>query len=228
MTLSNSMSITPSPPGQAKGAKFEHGSVLGGKTRGARISSQWKSTPFSPRARGQLQPKYRRGRNRGLKAFGRIKVLTPLTSHRLVCWRLRGAPRAPRLGVSGVGLPRHNRGLNEARKNATGRNRWRYVVSRRLGSDGFEHGYRGAILLVDSYRRGLVRLTWFRASRTRPFGLTVFYDERRRHAFQWYPQNPSYYLTSESRRALRSHRFFADWRPGTRRLRRRGNLEHGW
>jgi hypothetical protein len=39
------MSITPSPPGQAKGAKFEHGSVLGGKTRDARVSSQWKSTP---------------------------------------------------------------------------------------------------------------------------------------------------------------------------------------
>src|ERR1700735_2492077 len=44
MTLNNSMSITPSPPGQAKGAKFEHGSVLGGKTRDARVSSQWKST----------------------------------------------------------------------------------------------------------------------------------------------------------------------------------------
>ena len=44
MTLNNSMSITPSPPGHAKGAKFEHGSVLGGKTRAARVSSQWKST----------------------------------------------------------------------------------------------------------------------------------------------------------------------------------------
>src|ERR1700679_1489447 len=44
MTLNISMSITPSPPGQAKGARFEHGSVLGGKTRGARVSSQWKST----------------------------------------------------------------------------------------------------------------------------------------------------------------------------------------
>jgi hypothetical protein len=44
MTLNNSMSITPSPPGQAKGAKFEHGSVLGGKTLDARVSSQWKST----------------------------------------------------------------------------------------------------------------------------------------------------------------------------------------
>jgi hypothetical protein len=38
------MSITPSPPGQAKGERFEHGSVLGGKTRAARVSSQWKST----------------------------------------------------------------------------------------------------------------------------------------------------------------------------------------
>jgi hypothetical protein len=31
-------------PGQAKGARFEHGSVLGGKTRAAWLSSQWKST----------------------------------------------------------------------------------------------------------------------------------------------------------------------------------------
>jgi hypothetical protein len=46
MTLNNSMSITPSPPGQAKRVKFEHGSVLGGKTRSARVSSQWKSTSF--------------------------------------------------------------------------------------------------------------------------------------------------------------------------------------
>jgi putative NADPH-quinone reductase len=38
------MSITPSPPGQAKEERFEHGSVLGGKTRAARVSSQWKST----------------------------------------------------------------------------------------------------------------------------------------------------------------------------------------
>jgi hypothetical protein len=38
------MSITPSSPGQAKGERFEHGSVLGGKTRSARVSSQWKST----------------------------------------------------------------------------------------------------------------------------------------------------------------------------------------
>src|SRR4051794_8861329 len=52
MTLNNSMSITPSPPGQAKGAKFEHGSVLGGKTRGARVSSQWKST--GQKARSEL------------------------------------------------------------------------------------------------------------------------------------------------------------------------------
>jgi hypothetical protein len=44
MTLNNSMSITPSPPGHAKGAKFEHGSVLSGKTRAARVSSQSKST----------------------------------------------------------------------------------------------------------------------------------------------------------------------------------------
>jgi hypothetical protein len=40
------MSITPMPPAKAKGARFEHGSVLGGKTRGARVSSQWKSTVY--------------------------------------------------------------------------------------------------------------------------------------------------------------------------------------
>src|ERR1700733_914715 len=33
MTLNNSMSITLKPPAKAKGARFEHGSVLGGKTR---------------------------------------------------------------------------------------------------------------------------------------------------------------------------------------------------
>jgi hypothetical protein len=44
MTLNNSMSITPAPPAKVKGARFQHGSVLGGKTRRARVSSQWKST----------------------------------------------------------------------------------------------------------------------------------------------------------------------------------------
>jgi hypothetical protein len=47
MTLNNSMSITPMPPAKAKGERFEHGSVLGGKTRGARVSSQWKSTQLT-------------------------------------------------------------------------------------------------------------------------------------------------------------------------------------
>jgi hypothetical protein len=32
----------------AKGGRFEHGSVLGGKTRTARVSSQWKSTVSIP------------------------------------------------------------------------------------------------------------------------------------------------------------------------------------
>ena len=36
------------PPSQAKGIRFEHGSVLGGKTRAARVSSQWKSTTATP------------------------------------------------------------------------------------------------------------------------------------------------------------------------------------
>src|ERR1700688_2919274 len=44
MTLNNSMSITPMPPAVGQEGRFEHGSVLGGKTRGARVSSQWKST----------------------------------------------------------------------------------------------------------------------------------------------------------------------------------------
>jgi hypothetical protein len=43
-----SRSITPCRslrcPPKAKGARSEHGSVLGGKARGARLSSQWKST----------------------------------------------------------------------------------------------------------------------------------------------------------------------------------------
>ncbi len=43
-TLNNSMSSTPRSPAMAQGERFEHGSVLGGKTRAARVSSQWKST----------------------------------------------------------------------------------------------------------------------------------------------------------------------------------------
>jgi hypothetical protein len=103
---------------------------------------------------------------------------------------LRGAPIVPRLGASGVGLPGHRRGLNEARKNAAGRNRWRYDVRWRFGSDGFERGYRDPIrLLVESRRRRLrVSPTRFRASRIRPSGLAVFDGERRRYAFQRHPQ----------------------------------------
>jgi hypothetical protein len=50
-----------------------------------------------------------------------------LTSHYPVCCDLRemacfrGAPMVRRSGASGVGLPGHRRGLNEARKNAAGR-----------------------------------------------------------------------------------------------------------
>src|SRR5208282_1365911 len=44
MTLNNSMSITPRSPAMAEGERFEHGSVLGGKTRATRDSYQWKST----------------------------------------------------------------------------------------------------------------------------------------------------------------------------------------
>jgi hypothetical protein len=39
----------------AKGGRFEHGSVLGGKTRTARVSSQWKSTPKSSRGLSRSQ-----------------------------------------------------------------------------------------------------------------------------------------------------------------------------
>jgi len=44
------MSITPAPPAKVKGARFQHGSVLGGKTRRARVSSQWKSTHYAREA----------------------------------------------------------------------------------------------------------------------------------------------------------------------------------
>src|SRR5580692_11168021 len=63
MTLNNSMSITPSPPGHAKGVRFEHGSVLGGRTLAARVSSQWTSTlhrlssPARGRARAHWLPR---------------------------------------------------------------------------------------------------------------------------------------------------------------------------
>jgi len=44
MTLNNSMLITPLPPAKVEGTSFEHGSGLDGKTRGAWVNSQWKST----------------------------------------------------------------------------------------------------------------------------------------------------------------------------------------
>jgi hypothetical protein len=57
------------------------------------------------------------------------------------------------LGASGAGLPDHRRGLNEARKNTSGRNRRRNEVRWRFGHDGFEHGYRDPIrFLVESCR----------------------------------------------------------------------------
>ena len=122
---------------------------------------------------------------------------TILPSRSSVYWHsrgmacLRGAPTAPRLGVSGVGLPGHKRGLNEARKNAAGRNRWRYDVRWRFGSGGLERGYRDPTrLLVGSCRRRLrVSPTQFCTSSIRPLGLAVFDGERRRYAFQRHPQN---------------------------------------
>jgi hypothetical protein len=99
-------------------------------------------------------------------------VFSKVTSHCPVSWYLRGmacfrgAPLPPRLGASGAGLPGHRRGLNEARKNAAGRNRWRNEVRWRFGNDGFERGYRDSIrLLVESFRCRLsVSPTRFRAS----------------------------------------------------------------
>jgi hypothetical protein len=44
MTLSSSMTITPRSPVLVEGERFEHGSILGGKTWPAWVSSQWKST----------------------------------------------------------------------------------------------------------------------------------------------------------------------------------------
>jgi hypothetical protein len=79
-------------------------------------------------------------------------VLTS-TSHYPVCCDLRemacfrGAPMVRRSGAPGVGLPGHRRGLNEARKNAAGRNRWRDDVRWRFGSDGFERGCHDPIRL---------------------------------------------------------------------------------
>src|SRR5206468_6819204 len=44
ITLSSSMTITPRSLASVEGERFEHGSVLSGKTWPARVSSQWKST----------------------------------------------------------------------------------------------------------------------------------------------------------------------------------------
>jgi hypothetical protein len=92
---------------------------------------------------------------------------------------------ALRLSASGVGLPGHSRSLNEARKNAAGRNRLPNEVRWRFGRDGFERGYRDPIrLLVETCRRRLrVSPTRFRASRIRLSGLAVFDGERGCYAF---------------------------------------------
>jgi hypothetical protein len=69
-------------PALAKGEGFEHGSGLGGKTRGARVSAQWKSTRLvrrkngvylihvlvAPEARGHKGPRGLAGFNSGLTA----------------------------------------------------------------------------------------------------------------------------------------------------------------
>src|ERR1700691_3080356 len=92
MTLNNCMSITPSSPGQAKGERFEHGSVLSGKTRGARVSSQWKST----QGRQKPQKRWRTARSDqekgGVGGFHLAPVLCCPRSRRggllLVLWAL--------------------------------------------------------------------------------------------------------------------------------------------
>jgi hypothetical protein len=57
------MSITPMPPAKAKGARFQHGSVLGGKTRAAWVSSQWKSTPQGKNCHVDVRGKYADGKS---------------------------------------------------------------------------------------------------------------------------------------------------------------------
>jgi hypothetical protein len=124
-------------------------------------------------------------------------VLVNLTSRSSVYWYsrgmacLHGPSIAPRLGASDVGPPGHRPGLNKARKNTAGRNRWQYDVHWRLGRDGFERGYRDPIrLLVEAFRHRLrVSPTRFRASRIRPSGPAVFDGEGGCYAFQRHPQN---------------------------------------
>ena len=70
MTLNNSMSITPMPPAKAKGARFEHGSVLGGKTRAARVNSQWKSTARACRVMIIVSPRSTSSRSLGKVSLG--------------------------------------------------------------------------------------------------------------------------------------------------------------
>src|ERR1700733_52001 len=81
MTLNNSMSITPMPPAKAKGARFEHGSVLGGKTRATRVNSQWKSTVRGlPHAVGCLSQCcfVHRSLIRAENRFGRLEASMPV------------------------------------------------------------------------------------------------------------------------------------------------------
>jgi hypothetical protein len=97
MTLSNSMSITPMPPAKAKGERFEHGSVLGGKTRGARVSSQWKST-LNEAANGSPT-------QRALRVVG--QYLNGFTGHALAggAGFMAGGPVGASIGAMAPGIP---------------------------------------------------------------------------------------------------------------------------
>src|ERR1700677_217626 len=113
MTLNNSMSITPSPPGHAKGERFEHGSVLGGKTRAARVTSQWKSTRYSAWTMGQraLEPRPSQRCDRRLCQQAGENRLGGAAARRTV--RRHRSGGVEELGRSRSKRPSVNRGLRE-------------------------------------------------------------------------------------------------------------------
>jgi hypothetical protein len=113
------MSITPSLPGQAKGVRFEHGSVLGGKIRAARVSSQRKSTACSL---GEARPGSLRGQKLGAKLARPVQdSVDPSKAHPVVYGRPNhSCPFVRALSVLGRILARTRQHALEASQGSFG------------------------------------------------------------------------------------------------------------
>jgi D-alanyl-D-alanine carboxypeptidase/D-alanyl-D-alanine-endopeptidase (penicillin-binding protein 4) len=91
------MLITPFSPALVAGKRFQHGSNLDGKTRAARVSSQWKSTANELLAKrglaGSIQLEEGSGISRGNRftARGLVEVLHRFEPHAALLRKGEGA-----------------------------------------------------------------------------------------------------------------------------------------